>query len=302
MPSIRSKTHSLPRLVNIQSQVPITLSVWENHPQAVTVLFYPGTMATPQMYSVLLSELYRLGCNVVAIHPLSHGLSSKEKSNFTLDDILQNGRDAQLWIKSNFLGPIVICGHSQGGILTLAHSIENQDIKASFPIGAILPNEPYAIDITHFSFLKSHQVALLKVLQKASKIFPRLPIPFFAYLAPMKIIANAYRVHAPRSDCRKTYPLCFIYSLFSLDLAKASQNNNIKCPVFLITPKDDILFPFDIMQKVFETIKAPQKKLISLESGGHLAAVSIYHAKHIAAHIAAECAGLGLPLYILNSK
>ncbi len=289
------------RNVQIQSQVPITLSLLENHPKAVTVLFYPGTMASPLMYPVLLQELYRLGCNVVAIHPLSHGLSPKVKKNFTFNDILQNGHDAELWIKKNFQGPIVACGHSQGGILALAHSINNPNISATFPIGALLMHEPWAIDITHFSSLRGHEEKLLNILQKASKLLPRLPIPFFAYLAPSKILAKAYKVYAPRKGCRATYPLCYIYSLFSADLSKASAQGSINCPVILISPKDDELFPLNIMQQLIDCIKAPQKKLISIAGGGHLAAVSKYYAPHMAAHIAGQCAGLGLPLYINNS-
>ncbi len=288
--------------VQIKSQVPITLSVLENHPKAVTVLFYPGTMASPLMYPTLLQELYRLGCNVVAIHPLSHGLSPKVKKNFVFNDILQNGRDAEVWIKNHFQGPVVACGHSQGGILALAHSINNPNIAATFPIGTLLMHQPWAIDITHFKSLRGHEEKLLNILHKASKFFPRLPIPFFAYLAPSKILAKAYKVYAPRKGCRATYPLCYIYSLFSADLSKACEANSIKCPVILISPKDDELFPLAIMKQVIESIKAPQKKLIPIMGGGHLAAVSKYYAPHMAAHIAAECAGLGLPLYTTNIK
>ncbi len=291
-----------PRYINIQSQVPITLSVFENHTQAVTVLFYPGTMASPQMYPTLLQELYRLGCNVVGIHPLSHGLSPKIKKNFVFDDFLQNGRDAEAWVMENFSGPIVACGHSQGGILALAHSIDNPNIAATFPIGSLLTHQPYAIEITHFKSLKGREEKLLNILNKISNIFPRLPIPFFAYLSPAKIIANAYKAFAPREGCRATYPLCYIYSLFSANLTKVHEHGCIKCPVILITPKDDELFPLSIMEQLLTSINAPQKKLISITGGGHLAAVSRYYAKHIAAYIAAECAGLGLPLYTQNNN
>ncbi len=289
-----------PRIVNIQSQVPIALSVFEKDPKAVTVLFYPGTMATPHMYPTLLQELYNFGCNVVGIHPLSHGLSPKIKKNFTLDDIVQNGLDAEVWAREYFQGPIVVSGHSQGGILAVAHAMNNQNIAASFPLSTLLPHRDDAITVTHFAKLKAYRHNILNGLRILTKIMPRLPIPFVAYLSIKKIVANAYKVYAPRSDCRFTYPLSHIYSLFSKDLS--SKTGSISCPVILITAKDDALFPLSMMQETLDEINAEQKKLIVIASGGHLAATSKYYAKHVAAYIAEECAALGLPLYITKTK
>ncbi len=291
-----SKNYPTPCIVHIKSQVPIVLSVLKRHSQAVTVLFYPGTMATPAMYPELLIALYNYGCNVVAISPLAHGKSSKNKKSFVFDDILQNGLDAQNWVKDNFSGPIVICGHSQGGILALAHSMNNNDISACFPICTLLMHREDSIEVTHFKSLRAYRNKILKILKKLSYIMPRLPIPFFAYLSIKNVIANAYKVNAPRGECRSTYPLSFLYSLFVKDLS--SKNGKISCPVFLITAKDDMLFPLKMMNDTLDEIEAVQKKLIIIEAGGHLAATSKYYAKHIAAYIAEHCAGLGLPLYI----
>ncbi len=294
------KTCPPPRIVHIKSQVQIALTVLDKHPEAVTVIFYPGTMATPQMYPPLLEELHNLGCNVVAIHPLGHGLSSKQKKNFVFNDIVQNGLDAEAWVKNNFKGPIVVCGHSQGGILSIAHAMNNNNISASFPICTLLPHRDDAIDVTHFKFLKPHRLMVLKVLGIFTKIMPRLPIPFFAYLSLKKVIANAYKVFAPRSDCRNTYPLCYLNSLFNTDLS--SKTGKINCPVILITSKDDLLFPLEMMQKTLTEINSDHKKLIVIPAGGHLSAASKYYAKHIAAYIAEHCAGLGLPLFITKNN
>ncbi len=283
-----------PHIIHIQSQVPIALSVLQRHTEAVTVIFYPGTMATPNMYPTLMHELYSFGCNVVGIHPLGHGLSSKDKKDFVFDDIVQNGLDAEKWVKDNFSGPIVVCGHSQGGILAIAHAINNPSISACFPLCTLFPHRHDAIEVTHFKSLRAHRDIILKTLKVASKIMPRLPIVFFAYLSFNKVIAHAYKIHAPRNDCRKTYPLCYLYSLFSKDF----RANNIDCPVVLITAKDDELFPLSMMQDTLAEIKAPYKKLIPIPAGGHLAATSKYYAKHIAAYIAEHCAAFGLPIYI----
>ncbi len=280
----------------------ITLTVLETAPEAVTVLFYPGTMASPLMYPVLLNELHRLGCNVVAIHPISHGLSPKNKSSFTFEDILQNGKDAERWAKRNFSGPLVVSGHSQGGILSLAHALHNPHIQGTFPITTLLPQREESSAVTRLRAMLTYKEPVLRLMRFMASHVPALPIPFLAYLELKPLLKNAHKVFAPNIQKRASYPISFVSSLFHLDLHAAEQAGSIHCPVILLTAKDDQLFPLALMQSTFDAIKAPQKRLIILDGGGHLCAVSRLYAQHIAAHIAQSCAALGLPLHTLPHK
>ncbi len=282
----------------ISQNVPITLSVWKKHPTAVTVLFYPGTMASPTMYTLFLHELFSLGCNVVGIHPLSHGRSEKIKKHFVFDDILANGLDAQTWAQAHFDGPVVICGHSQGGILALAHAIDNTDIAASFPIGTLLPHEADAGSVTRFTPFLRHKDALLRGMGRLAKCAPRFPLHFLMYLQLNRILAASRKVVAPRTESRQTYPLAFVHSLFTKDLSAAQRAGHLHCPVYVISAKDDALFPLSMMQSIVDSLAAPHKACIAIEGGGHLALLSTAHARNIAAHVAGNCAGLGLPLHI----
>ncbi len=290
-------------------QVPISslgkniyLSVAYAHPKATTLLFYPGTMASPYMYPTLMQAFHNMGLNVVGIHLMGHGLSEKNKSAFTVDDLLQNGRHAENFARQTFKGPLVVAGHSQGGILTLAHCIDNTSIAAAFPMGTLLPHTKNAGSVTRFSSILQHKELLLKFVNAAATIAPSLPTPFLAYLELKRILANAYKAYAPRKHCRSTYPLRFIHSLFSLNLEKATQQGHIHCPIFLLTAKDDALFSLSLMQETLELIAAPYKKLICIHGGGHLFAVSKLYAQHAAAHVAGQCASLGLPLYIQKAR
>ncbi len=276
----------------------IHLSVLHAHPQATTVLFYPGTMASPYMYPTLMHSLHTMGLNVVGIHLMGHGLSEKNKSAFTVHDLLQNGLHAENFARHTFKGPLVVAGHSQGGILTLAHCIDNNSIAAAFPMCTLLPHTENAGSVTRFTKILQHKELLLKIVGAAASIVPSLPTSFLAYLELKRILDNSYRVYAPRKHCRNTYPLRFIHSLFSLNLEKATKKGHIHCPVFLLTAKDDTLFPLSLMQETFELIAAPYKKLICIPGGGHLFAVSKLYAQYTAAHVAAHCASLGLPLYL----
>ncbi len=280
--------------------VSIVLSVWEKDSEAVTVLFYPGTMASPHMYLLFLYELFGYGCNIVAVHPLSHGLSSRIKKSFVFDDILLNGYDAQEWARGKFSGPLVVCGHSQGGILALAHALDNPHIAASFPVGTLLPHEDDAGSVTRFASLLQHKEVLLRYLGAFSSYAPRLPLHFMFYLQLHRIVAGASHVIAPRKQCRQTYPLCFVHSLFTKDLSLAQQEGHIHCPVCVITARDDALFPLVMMQGIVDTLVAPYKECFAIQGGGHMAIFSTDYAKIIAAHVAGRCAGFGLPLHMYS--
>ncbi len=282
----------------IKSQnVYVALSLLETDPKATTVIFYPGTVSSPIMYSMLLHELFFLGVNVVGVHPLSHGLSPNTKKDFTFDDILQNGKDAENFAREHFSGPLVVCGHSQGGILALAHSLNNDAIKACFSIGTLLPHKDNAASVTRLAVAVRYKQKLLAALQTLARSFPLFPIPFFLYLDYQRILANAYKVFNPENNNRLSYPLSFIASLFNKDMSQAENKEQIRCPFFLFSPRNDELFSLNLMQDVFKCIVAEQKKLIMIEGGGHLAPLSRVYAKHIAAHIVAECAGLGLHIH-----
>ncbi len=292
--------------VRIPSQrVPVVLSVWENDPKAVTILFYPGTMASPHMYPIFLQELHRLGCNVVALHPLSHGDSPAIKKSFTFQDILHNGMDAQRWIEHFFHGPMVICGHSQGGILTLAHALEaqhSQRLAAIFPIGTLLPHQDEAGTVTKFKDLLRYKKRFLQFLSFFAQLFPCLPIPFCLYLSMKRVLRGAYKLRLSTHGLRTSYPLCFVASLFTKDMRKAEQEGSISCPVYLYTAKNDDLFSLQLMQKTLKAIKAPHKELVLLHGGGHLSPLSAVYGKYMAAHMAATCASLGLPLHAKQRK
>ncbi len=297
-----SSFFSRARTVQIPTQkATLTLTVLENSTEAVTVIFYPGTMSSPATYALLLEELHRLGCNIVALHPLNQGESLQKKRLFTFQDMVQSGLDAQAWAQHYFSGPIVLCGHSQGGTLSIAHALQAHGsgtrINALFPIGMILPHREDAINTTRFTGLKKYKKSFLATLRFFARLIPCLPVPLLAYLNVKNLLANAYKVRVPKGSTQATYPLRFVSSLFHTNLEQAEQEGCIPCPIVLITAKDDALFPLAMMRETLDAIHAPQKKCITLSGGGHLCAVSALYAQHIAAYIAENCAQLGLPLH-----
>lgn len=274
----------------------IVLSLWHVHPRATSVVFYPGTMASPFLYRCFVRALCDAGLNVAGIHLLSHGKSPCERHSFTLEDMVQNGIDAVSWVDTHWQTPVVIAGHSQGGILTIAHIARDSRPRAAFPLCMALPQHEDAIDITRFARLRPCRKQLLRLIAGLARHMPWLPIPAPCYLDMARIMAGAESLRSDPGDCRITYPLSFISSLFHACLEDACTPGHIHCPVCVIAAQTDALFTPALHRSMLECIAAPSKELLLFSGGGHLLPLSPQRATQAAAAIAGRCAGLGLSL------
>ena len=98
------------------------------------------------------------------------------------------------------------------------------------------------------------------------------------------------------------FPICLSYPLgFLASLFKAHVNPVMNCPVYLFNALDDALFTSELALTTFTLLQAPHKRLIWLPNGGHLAVLNPHIALFTAKHIAAACAGHGLPLHVTVS-
>lgn len=277
--------------------VPIVLSTCITDLSATTVVFYPGTMAGVMYYRLLLDAFVQQGFNVVGVNPLSHGDSPRVKYLFTFEDIIQNGQDAVLWARKHTKGPVVIAGHSQGGIVALAHALHPiAPVDAAFLLCTVLPQHPRAIELTIFAPFAQWYKSLLRGISHLASWVPWLPIMVPMYLSLRKIFRDSSGMHRPRGHIRAFYPLGFIASLFAADLTGATRQGGITCPVSLITAQTDALFTPDLMSCMWDAIKASDKQRIVLTGGGHLAPFVPRYATEIAIHMAARCVALGLAI------
>ena len=273
----------------------LQLEIWPNHGAGV-VLFYPGTMLSPFQYRPMLMALRQAGFAVAALHLTGHGLN-RHSVGFTFDDLLQNGLDAEHWLRQSGYSSIAVCGHSQGGILSLAHAAASTGIVAAFPITGVLPQMREAVYLTRFAALADSRQKIESAFSTLARWLPRLPLPLHAYLAPHRILAGARRTVSSRRRARFSYPVQFLASLFNTHLP-----TRLRCPVCMFSARNDALFTPAIIQATFDSLEAPAKKLVWLSGGGHLAAMNPPLCQFTARTAAAVCAGLGLPLRLESSE
>ncbi|WP_165069862.1 alpha/beta fold hydrolase [Desulfovibrio sp. ZJ200] len=272
----------------------VTIELWPNA-EAGLMLFYPGTMLSPIQYRPMLAALHEAGFAVAGLHLTGHGLNP-HSARFSFEDLLKDGLDAEEWLRNAGFAQIAVCGHSQGGILTLAHAAASRRLTAAFPICGILPQRPEAIELTLFRALGSRRAALMTWLNALARWLPRLPLPVSAYLSLRRISANARHIRMNRQKSRVSYPLSYVASLFNARLSR-----HLQCPLFFFNARDDALFTPALAGATFQFLHAPQKHLIWLPGGGHLAALNPALCRYTARIAAAACAGLGLPLHLETS-
>lgn len=254
------------------------------------MLFYPGTMLSPFQYRPLLAALREAGFAVAALHLTGHGLNP-HNVGFTFDDLLHDGLEAEQWLHDAGLGPLAICGHSQGGILTLAHAAASRRLTAAFPLCGVLPQQDEAISLTLF---RPAGRAARKTDGRHQRSDPSraAPAPAGARLsfpAPDQCRSAPY----PGQPAQKPFELS---SAFLASLFNARLSPRLRCPLYLFNARDDALFTPTLALSTFDLLHAPYKRLIWLPHGGHLAAMNPLLCRYMARTASAACAGLGLPL------
>ncbi len=253
------------------SGVPIVLSRYHSGEDDPVVIFLPGTMVHPLFYDSFLSKLARSGFNVVGIHFISHGKSPRIREDFTIYDLMQNVRDTIDFCSGHYEGELFLLGSSQGGIVATAVA-DDPRLKAVLAHDTILPELDETVQLLNLPPLL-HTVAkpLLALFKAAAFVAPKFQLPLTAYLDAKRLTASQKTFVRYMDDplCRKSYPLCFLSSLFFVDMHVATDGS-MACPYVLIAAKEEKLFPFSYVEKVFEKIVAPQKELLAFDLEQHV--------------------------------
>jgi alpha-beta hydrolase superfamily lysophospholipase len=252
--------------------VPIALSIWKGHPGTPCIVFLPGTMTHPLFYEELLDGLSRAGFTVVGVHFQGHGKSPRVDRLFSFNDLVQNGRDAMSYSIERFKSPVIVLGSSQGGMIATSLAISDERIAAVFAHNILDPQTADALRITRIpQWVQPWRRVMVGSMKLVSHWMPRLPIPIGFYLQEKRIFRADWTAEQYRCDplTLTSYPLSFLVSLFSARMGFL-RSGQIHCPVGVIASTGDPLFPFDVVRRLYQQIKAPSKELLVFDLESHL--------------------------------
>lgn len=266
----------------------LLLELWPE--RGAPLLFYPGTMIEPGHYRLFLNKLWEAGFSVCAPHLPGHGQNRERLQTF--GQLVELGELALAWLQKKCKGPVCLCGHSQGGILAMAHASHNSKVAACFAISSAFPELESAIKITLFGALAPWRQQILHALGSLAKLLPWLPVPLPLYLSGRRILAGRKMpVLLGSGVSRASYPLKFLYSLFGAQIQTPLQT-----PFWLFSAKNDALFPPKLIKESFDMASPPKGGIIWLENGGHMNIFNSGLAEFVARSCASLAASLGLSL------
>ena len=251
---------------------PIALSIWKGNPGAPCVVFLPGTMTHPLFYEELLDGLSRAGFNVIGVHFRGHGKSPRVDQLYSFNDLVQNGHDAVSYTVERFKSLVVVLGSSQGGMIATSLASSDERITAVFAHNILDPQMADALRITRFpSWLRPCHRIIVRGMNVVARWIPRLLVPLRFYLQEERIFRTDWAAELYRSDplALNSYPLFFLASLFSTKM-RFLRSGLIRCPVVVIASTGDPLFPFDVVQRLYQEIKASSKELLVFDLNYHL--------------------------------
>jgi alpha-beta hydrolase superfamily lysophospholipase len=270
----------------------IALSVYESQESDPCVVFLPGTMTHPLLYDEFLSGIAARGFTVVGVHSVSHGKSPREKSLYTIDDLLANARDAVTFCAERFNDRVGVLGSSQGGLLAALLAGTDHRLKAAFVQNIILPSLPETLSVTNYPRWLGSIYGLIRPLMRGGfSLFPRVRMPLGGYLDIDRVTTDAEIQRRVLTDPigLTSYSFRFMKSLFFTDTAPITDGS-ITCPVVVIASAGDRLFSKEYQQLAFEKVKAPKKEIMWLDEQCHLIMVEDESVRRVTGPIADKLA------------
>jgi pimeloyl-ACP methyl ester carboxylesterase len=254
----------------------IMLSLWEAPDPLGVIVFSPATMVHPLFYASLLEGFAGEGFTVVGVHPVGHGKSPRNKKRYTVQDLVQNSRDAVTFAIERYGLPVIAIGSSQGGVVTAALAAEDDRLAAAFPHNMLLAELPDSIGVSRFPrWLGSVYRQGQGLFRFLAKVFPDLKLPLGFYLDRKRISTDLALWEKVENDefCLSRYSLYFLASLFTTVFPGISDGS-IRCPVYVVADEGDRLFTAEYTRKAFDRLQAPYKEMVVFHYNDHMLMVT----------------------------
>lgn len=234
---------------------------YDHKEEIPTIVFMPGTNAYSMLYNEFLTQLRDNGFNVIGFDPRGHGRSDGKRGSYTISELLEDMDAVVAYARQRFGSKIYLAGSSQGGITAFYYAAKPyQNIR-----GAICHNaaELTGEDSLHLTRNPTFSRYLKPILEATEPYLPETPIPMNAYLDLKKEPVNGMGTAA---DVIMTDPLCIPYvrlkTLHSLSNTPLPvELGDIETPLYFLHGAKDTIFPEWYMQKLYDQLTMPLKKM-----------------------------------------
>jgi alpha-beta hydrolase superfamily lysophospholipase len=254
----------------------IVLSLWEAPEPLAVIVFSPATMVHPLFYAPLLEGFAGEGFTVTGVHPAGHGKSPRSTGRYTIQDLVQNSRDAVTFAIGRYGLPVIAAGSSQGGVVTAALAAGDDRLAAAFPHNMLLAELPDSLAISRFPrWLGGVYHPAQGLFRFFARVFPGLELPLGFYLDRRRISTDPAIWEKVEKDelCLSRYSLHFLASLFTT-VFPGICDGSIRCPVYVVADQGDRLFTVEYTRKVFDRIRAPYKEMVVFNYNDHMLMVT----------------------------
>jgi alpha-beta hydrolase superfamily lysophospholipase len=229
------------------------------------VLFLPGTGKYARFYRQFLERLRSAGFNVLGLDPQGHGRSEGRRGDFTMEELVQNARDALTFARHE-LGPrLGLLGTSQGALVALYTLAADERVMSAACHNAALLDEAGSkqVNVSRFSKLVRPYVGV------AARYAPYLRVPIRRYL-PLQTIYDDVNLGRVLEQDPMLVPAYTLRSYASLATARPARPiEQVTTPTLFLTGEGDRLFPPGYVRTIYDRLTC-RKELALIPGAGHM--------------------------------
>jgi pimeloyl-ACP methyl ester carboxylesterase len=240
----------------------LALYILRGKPDAPVYVFMPGTAVYAQLYAQLLVDLHAHGYTIVAYDPRGHGRSGGKRGQFTIPQMIADGRKVAAYAHQRFGKKVVFSGSSQGGVVSMY-------VAAT--------GDPHIATVVchNIAWLDGNTIRQIAILKPPLFLVPLLCWLFTAMRAwslPVNWYLPFNKLKLPGGGggalaLMEKDPLATLaYSLGAIStLAKSPPADpfvQITMPLMLISSTGDEVFPPAYEQHLFDRLTCPKHFLL----------------------------------------
>lgn len=225
---------------------------------APTIVFLPGTSIYAMCYAELLHHLFEAGHNIVALDPRGHGLSSGERGDYTITELMQDAEQAIEFATKQYSGKVHLMGSSQGGIVAFYLAAKGISVHSVICQNIADLGSAEALQLARRPKLFRH---IRQFMTKYGHVLPNVKIPVHTYInldaMRVKYFGTARRFMEIDPWVVKAVSLRALRSLAHTPMPVAVEE--VKTPVMVIQGSDDSIFPVSYTQQLYNRLRCTKR-------------------------------------------